>query len=135
MKKSDEADAILAQMQARVHLAVFASDDLVDESETKQRFGFSARQLIGWEREGEIFVIRGDSNSWFPLYMFNKDGPLPAISEIIHTFQGWGPMSLALWFLSPHGYLGGRRPKDVVAKEPDLVMAAARASATLVQHG
>jgi uncharacterized protein (DUF2384 family) len=35
----------------------------------------------------------------------------------------------ALWFVGPNGWLGSRRPVDLLESEPDAVVAAARREA------
>jgi len=46
--------------------------------------------------------------------------------------DGWG---MAYWFQSVNGFLGGKRPQDLLATDPDRVIAAARDEVLGVLHG
>lgn len=42
---------------------------------------------------------------------------------------------MAFWFLSANSFLGGKRPQDMLATQPDLVIDAARDEVQGVAHG
>ena len=56
--------------------------------------------------------------------------------EVLEIFgeskDSWG---LAYWFSSVNSFLGGKRPQDVLAKQPDRVIAAAVDELEGVVHG
>lgn len=46
--------------------------------------------------------------------------------------DGWG---LAYWFRSDNSFLGGKRPQDLLASDPERVIAAAEDEVQEVAHG
>ena len=98
-----------------------------------------ASQPNKWKRDGLIFAIHHNGVDLYPDYALDPGAgyrPRPVIARIIGIFgntrDAWG---LASWFLAANSRLGGHRPQDVVATEPDLVIAAAERSLVGVQHG
>ena len=82
-----------------------------------------------WRREEKIFAVIQEGTMHVPTFQFDDDGrPLPAIAALIQMFRSiessdWG---LALWFIAGSGWLGGRRPVDVLKDDPEAVVEAAR---------
>jgi len=93
-----------------------------------------------WKRDGRIFSIKPlGSVELFPAYGLDPlkgFRPIRELAEIITILKdqkdGWG---LAYWFSSLNGFLGGRRPQDVLSKAPGEVVAAAADEAEGVKHG
>ena len=86
-----------------------------------------------------IFAINHGGVDYFPGYGLDRNGsfrPLKALSKIIEVFGGhkdsWG---MAYWFLSVNSFLGGKRPQDVLALEPDRVIEAAKDEVQGILHG
>jgi hypothetical protein len=84
-----------------------------------------------WKADGRIFSVPHQSGNVFPGFQFSGEGqPLPAIADVIEIlgdrFAAW---ELALWFTTPNGWLGGRRPVDLLERDPDRVSAAANHAA------
>ena len=81
-----------------------------------------------WKQEGRIFPITHHGQTLFPSYQFDAEcQPRPVISEVLSTLgQQSRDWELALWFLSSNGWLGGRRPVDLLESDPAAVAAAAR---------
>jgi hypothetical protein len=52
---------------------------------------------------------------------------------VLRHFAGESDWGLALWWTSPSGWLGGRRPLDVLDAEPQAVVEAARRSAEPIE--
>lgn len=82
-----------------------------------------------WKAEGRIFAIETGGHTLFPAFQFSGDDgqPRPVIAEILAVLQprlsGW---QTALWFTGRNGWLGGKRPVDVLASNPSSVLEAAR---------
>jgi hypothetical protein len=82
-----------------------------------------------WRRKGEIFAVNyGGKPGYFAFQFDPMTGrPKPAIAKIIEAFppdtDGW---RLALWLTSVNPRLAGRRPVDVLDKDPDKVIEAAK---------
>jgi hypothetical protein len=82
-----------------------------------------------WRRKGEVFAVNyGGKPGYFPFQFDPMTGrPKPAISMIIQAFppntDGW---RLALWLTSVNPRLANRRPVDVLDRNPEQVIEAAR---------
>jgi hypothetical protein len=82
-----------------------------------------------WRRRGEIFAVNyGGKPGYFAFLLDPMTGrPKPAISKIIQAFppntDGW---RLALWLTSANPRLANRRPVDVLDRNPEQVIEAAK---------
>ncbi|MCO6059011.1 hypothetical protein NG726_20310 [Pseudomonas sp. MOB-449] len=92
-----------------------------------------------WLKDGKIFSIHHDGGDYFPSYALDElDGyrPRKAMSDVLKAFgatkDSWG---VAYWFASVNGYLGGKRPQDLLATHPDQVVAAAYDEIQGIPHG
>lgn len=95
-------------------------------------------RLKRWEDEGALFTLTRREVLRVPEYLLGSDHqPLPVAADVIRALRHYNPKSLAIWFESTASHLDGRRPRDLIKKEPQLVLAAARAVAesTLHPHG
>jgi hypothetical protein len=80
-----------------------------------------------WKEEGRIFAVQYRGATCFPAFQFDASGrPHPVIADIIETLGHRGAWQLALWFIAETGWLGGRRPVDLLEREPAVVLEAAR---------
>jgi hypothetical protein len=80
-----------------------------------------------WRQEGRIFSVPHQGVSYFPGFQFDGEGqPIPAIAEVVRRLGSrsteWG---MALWFTANNGWLGGRRPVDLLREDPQAVVTAA----------
>ena len=82
----------------------------------------SQRQIVA-----ECFSIQKDGRDLYPRYALGDDfRPLPAMAEVMKTFQGWDAWRMAGWFESTSSYLQGRRPRELIESDPALVVSAAK---------
>jgi len=82
-----------------------------------------------WKSDGRIFAVPHQGTNYFPGFQFSRDGqPLPAVGNVVRLLaERLSPWELALWFTGRNGWLGGRRPVDLLGSEPaDVVTAAER---------
>jgi hypothetical protein len=84
-----------------------------------------------WKAQGRIFGIEAGGRSLFPAFQFAQDGKArPVIAEVLAVFgpkaAGW---QTALWFTGANGWLGAKRPVDLLESAPESVAAAARREA------
>ena len=81
-----------------------------------------------WKSDGRIFAVTHHATSYFPGFQFTEDGfPLPIIAPILKLLgDRLSPWELALWFTGANGWLGGARPVDLLTRNPDRVVEAAR---------
>jgi CheY-like chemotaxis protein len=85
-----------------------------------------------WKTEGKIFAVESGGQTLFPAFQFSDDDgqPRPVIAEILAVLQPrYSDWQTALWFTGRNGWLGARRPVDVLQSEPDAAVAAARQEA------
>jgi hypothetical protein len=122
---------------------VFASGEWVTAAQIAELAGFSvtnpSAQPNKWKRDGSIFAINHNGLNYFPLYGLNADEafrPIKAMAGVLKMFgETKGPWALALWFASVNGYLGGKRPQDLLGKQPSKVLAAASSEIAEVANG
>jgi len=100
---------------------------------------FLSPALMRWEADHRIFSIDHDGSKSFPVYAFPSQGgasPIPSLRDVLSVLcpmkDGWG---ISFWFISPNGWLGGKRPQDLLSTEPDRVISAAHEEASGVMHG
>ncbi|WP_347558796.1 hypothetical protein [Robbsia sp. KACC 23696] len=132
-----------ATMVARSRKAVLESADWLTAVQIAKLAGFSesnpSAQPNKWKRDGATFAIRHNGVDYFPGYGLDVPAgyrPLKSLAKVLAVFgdskDGWG---LAYWFLSANSFLGGRRPQDVLATQPDQVIAAAADEKAGLLHG
>jgi hypothetical protein len=132
-----------ATMLARARTAVIDSGDWMTAAEIATAAGFSSTnpsaQPNKWKRDGAMFAIRHNGVDYFPSYGLDPQTgyrPRKALAQVIRTFgetrDSWG---LAYWFMSANSYLGGKAPRDLLALEPERVLAAAADECEGVLHG
>lgn len=88
----------------------------------------ASAQASRWKSEGRIFSVSGGGADRYPAFQFSSatGEPLPVVRELMHLFGGWNEWQIALWFFAVNAWLGDRRPLDVIEREPDAVLEAAR---------
>lgn len=132
-----------AAMVARSRNAVLESADWLTAAQVAELAGLSASnpstQPNKWKRQKQIFAITHNGVDYFPGYGLDPDTgyrPRKALKPVLDVFgehkDGWG---LAYWFLSANSFLGGKRPQDVLASEPERVIAAAEDEIKEINHG
>ncbi|HHQ6590934.1 hypothetical protein [Serratia fonticola] len=132
-----------AAMVARSRNAVLESADWLTAAQVAELAGLSASnpstQPNKWKRQKQIFAITHNGVDYFPGYGLDPNTgyrPRKALKPVLDVFgehkDGWG---LAYWFLSANSFLGGKRPQDVLASEPERVIAAAEDEVKEVNHG
>lgn len=132
-----------AAMLARSRKAVLEGADWLTAAKLAELAGLSvtnpSAQPNKWKRSRQIFAIQHNSVDYFPGYGLDPKAawrPRMALKAVLEVFgdgkDGWG---LAYWFLSANSFLGGRRPQDVLATEPEQVFAAAQDETQDVAHG
>ena len=138
-------DVALAQARMMVDAksAILNSGDLLPAGEIAKLAGYSANnpsaQPNKWKRDGAIFAIHHKGTDYFPIYALNPDEnyrPYKAVADILRVFgdtkDSWG---LAFWFAGLNSFLDDQRPQDLLAADPERVIAAAKDEIEGVQHG
>jgi hypothetical protein len=137
------AALIQARMMMDAKSKILQGGDFVSAIEIAKLAGYSEKnpsaQPNKWKKDGTIFAIQHKGVDYFPLYALDPDEnyrPYKAVSEVLRVFgdtkTGWGT---AFWFAGLNSFLDDRRPQDLLAEDPDLVIAAAKDEVEGVQHG
>ena len=82
-----------------------------------------------WRKEGRSFAVTLHDTLYYPGFQFDENGrPLPVIGQILDTLGAseMGDWEVALWFRKRGGWLGDRRPVDLLTDDPAAVLEAAR---------
>ncbi|MQL47356.1 MULTISPECIES: antitoxin Xre/MbcA/ParS toxin-binding domain-containing protein [Photorhabdus] len=89
------------------------------------------------KKSKKIFALPINGKDLFPLYALDEGGqPLPVIKKIIELFGSKKtPWSMAIWFGTPNGWLGNKKPKDLLLTQLDDVYMAAREEVEGPRHG
>ena len=132
-----------AEMISKARAEVMSSTEWLTAVQVAELAGLSLfnpnAQPSRWKREGKIFAVRSGGLDRFPGYGLDPEHgfrPVKALAEVISVLQEmkdvWG---MAYWFASVNGFLGGRRPQDVLSAEPALVIEAAKDEVEGIGHG
>jgi hypothetical protein len=129
-----------AALEARAIEAVLKGTEWLTASEVGRRHKSDAVNLHGsvsrWQKEGKVFSILHSGVRLYPTYLFDELGnPLPAVQAVLNVFDGYLPFRIASWFESTSGMLGGKRPRQVIATDPQAVVAAAADHVVGAVHG
>lgn len=130
------------QMIARAKQKVMNATSWLTEAELARLTGVSPPdlevQLRAWKEAKMIFSVAHERAELFPAYAFTEDQlqPFAGLQAILILFDGkkndWGA---AYWFAGANGFLGGKRPQDVLRINPDEVLLAAEDELAGVTHG
>jgi hypothetical protein len=81
-------------------------------------------------RDRAVFAVEHDGVEYFPLFGLDpekKYEPYASLGRVLDVLDGnksgW---SLAFWFAGLNSFVDDRRPQDLLASEPEQVIAAAR---------
>lgn len=128
-----EASAVLSQRnsQRRVELlsefGAMTGEQIAEErSRAQNRHALAAR----WRKEGRLFGVPYRGQTVYPAFQFDDDGNLRAIVEdVLRSLptDKLSPWEVALWWTAGNGWLGGRRPVDLLDEDPTAIVRAAEA--------
>jgi poly(hydroxyalkanoate) granule associated protein phasin len=130
------AEVAHLRRNAEARTAFLAEFGTLTSGEVAELAGSSAANRAAlanrWKAEGRIFAVETGGQTLFPAFQFLADNgqPRPVIAEILAVLQprlsGW---QTALWFTGRNGWLGAKRPVEVLASDPSTVVEAARQEA------
>jgi hypothetical protein len=132
-----------ARMTAQARKAVLEAGEWLTAAQIAELAGFSttnpSAQPNKWKKDGLVFAIRHQGSDYFPDYGLDPTAnyrPLKALADVIRVFNGskdaWG---MAYWFAAVNSFLGGKRPLDMMSREPKRVIAAAYDEMAEIAHG
>jgi hypothetical protein len=143
----DVAPSAAARAQAQMLIAarssLLKSGDFISPKEVARLAGYSETNPSvypnKWKRNRQIFAIQNEGKDYFPLYALDSGHsfrPRKAVADVLRVFgdakDGWGT---ALWFASLNSFLDDERPQDLLATEPERVIAAAEDEMAGIRHG
>lgn len=82
-----------------------------------------------WLAARRIFTVNHHGARLYPSFQFGTDGhPRPVIASVLEVFEPYGldGWETALWFTTASGWLDDQRPVDLLTREPEEVVEAAR---------
>ena len=85
-----------------------------------------------WRAERKVFAVRVSPNTFvYPAFQFDLDAGVPraVIAEVLAALPAGlrdGGWQLAFWWDTPTDFLGWVRPVELLEKDPEAVVAAAR---------
>jgi hypothetical protein len=86
-----------------------------------------------WRAEQRLVAVPVGDELLYPGFQFSSEGrPHPTVRAALAALRSNAEVSdwqAALWFVGPNGWLGGRRPVDLLDAEPDAVSDAAHREA------
>lgn len=100
------------------------------------RGGPGVAALGRWMAEGRIIGFAWASDTWLPLFQFDradmrpKGGLQRPLAELAPVCDAW---ELADWFARPNAWLAERAPVGLLDSHPDAVLQAARADRFVVR--
>jgi hypothetical protein len=121
-RRNAEARAALLQEFGALTAAEVAE---LAGSEAKNTSALAGR----WRREGRLMAVEHHGTLYYPGFQFDGSGkPKPVVAEVIRYLGAPDatPWQQAIWFTSANGWLGGRRPVDLLDDEGNAVVAAAQ---------
>ncbi|KYQ94974.1 hypothetical protein AWY96_16390 [Serratia plymuthica] len=120
---------------------ILADSTWLTSSDLSDKAGFSNRNRSagpnGWKQRGKIFAINVEGHDRYPAYALDEAyQPLKVLKEILSVFEGTkSPWSMASWMGTANGWLDGKKPKELLQKDPAAVLHAARKEKEGAQHG
>ena len=89
-----------------------------------------------WLQGRQVFAIDHRGKKMFPAYVFTESWkPVPEVKKVLAVLDGYSPLRWASWFESTNPGLKGRRPREVLARDPMAVVKAAEQHRTGAVHG
>lgn len=124
----------LVKLQARALERIYCGTSWLtaDEIGTLGKHGTAnpAAAAHRWKSSGQLFAIRRDGRDMYPRYALGDDfTPLAAIKKVLKSLVGFDPLRVAGWFESTSSFLGGKRPRELIASQPERVVQAAQDAA------
>jgi len=124
------ADSAQARMEGRARRAIQEGTEWYTAQQVAEFAQLGPGNPIGsvsrWKSQGRVFALRQGNRDLYPRYALGADfHPLDGMRAILQVLRGYSPDWLATWFESTNSFLGGKRPRELLATNPELVVAAA----------
>ena len=124
-------DMKLAKLQARALERIYAGTAWLTAEQigTLGKHGTAnlAAAAHRWKVNRQLFAIRREGRDMYPRYALGDDfTPLPVVKRVLKTRVDHDPLRVAAWFESTSSFLGGKRPRELLASKPERVVQAAQ---------
>lgn len=131
-------DMKLAKLQARALERIYSGTRWLtaDQIGTLGKHGTAnpAAAAHRWKANDQLFAIRRDGRDMYPRYALGDDfTPLPVVKRVLKTLVNHDPLRVAGWFESTSSFLGGKRPRQLIAAQPERVVQAAQDTVTQLE--
>jgi hypothetical protein len=127
------AAVLQARRNAEARSALFAEFGALRSADVAELAGSRAANRAAlanrWRGEQRVVAVQVGDEMLYPGFQFTSEGkPHPTVASALGELRSNGQVSdwqAALWFVAANGWLGGRRPVDLLDAEPDAVVDAA----------
>jgi hypothetical protein len=131
------AAVLQARRNVEARNALLAEFGALRSSEVAELAGSRAANRAAtanrWRAEQRLVAVPAGDELLYPGFQFTSEGkPHPTVGAALEGLRSNAEVTdwqAALWFVGPNGWLGGRRPVDLLDAEPDAVADAARREA------
>lgn len=115
-------------------VGALTSQDVAElsQSQAKNRAAHAHRA----KTENKLFAVEYQGDQRYPAFQFDAQTgkPKPIIKQMLELLNSqWSGWQLALWFVTPNGYLDDQTPMDRLDASPEAVMEALRKEAGEVE--
>lgn len=130
-------EVLQARRNAETRSRLLAEFGALTAAEVAEAAGSRAKNASAmasrWLSDGEAIAVTHHGTRYFPAFQFDEAGrPRPVIREVLRHLGYLGEWQQAIWFVTRTLLLGDARPVDVLRDRPLDVVAAAEASATVL---
>lgn len=129
---SDDGSALemlAAKLEGRALALVWSGTEWLSAPMIQERSrgrGPSCERLRQWEEQRRLFSLHAAGERRYASYCFGPDvAPRPVIAEVMRVLAPISACGVAAFFESTSSFLGGRRPRELTALDPQAVIAAA----------
>ncbi len=126
-----DVDMQSARLEAQAYRQIFTGSKWLTAQEIGELANLGTGNPVAtvnrWKKERKIFAVHRDGRDYFPRYGLGPDfRPRPQLAQVLKVLAGYDGERLAAWFESTSSFLGGKRPREVVATAPKSVVDAAQ---------
>jgi hypothetical protein len=125
---SRSTEELEADRQSAAIRAVWAGTLWIPKALLGKLAGVDDASVDRWLDAGKLLSLQLDGKHYLPRYAFDDQWqPLDAIRQVTHTFgTAYGSLALAMWFETPSLFLDNAKPRDLVTKDAQLLVACAQ---------
>jgi hypothetical protein len=126
MTKSTEE--LEAERQSDAIRAVWAGTLWIPKALLGKLAGVDDALVDRWLDAHKLFSLQLDGKHYLPRYAFDERWqPLDAIRQVTRVFgAAYSSLALAMWFETPSLFLDNAKPRDLVTKDAQLLVACAQ---------